>query len=60
MCAGDEFEQVDQVTMYDSSKKGMKKAVFKRTQEISFYIWNLNIGTSYYQEGLGSKVLIGN
>ena len=48
MCAGDEFEQIDQVTMYDSSKKRMKKAVFKRSQEISFYIWNLSIGKPYY------------
>ena len=55
MCAGDKFEQVKQVTMDDSSKRN-EKAVFKRAQEISFYIWNLSIGMSYYQERLGSKV----
>ena len=55
MCAGDKFEQVKQVTMDDSSKRN-EKAVSKRAQEISFYIWSLSIGTPYYQEGLGSKV----
>ena len=35
MCAGDELEQVNQVTMYDPSK-GNKKEMFKFTQEIDF------------------------
>ena len=55
MCVGNKFEQVNQVTMYDPQKEN-EKAEFKRTQEICFYIWNLSIGTMYYQEGLGSRV----
>ena len=45
------------MTIYDP-QKGNEKAEFKFTQEIRFWIWNLSIGTPYYQEGLGSRVLI--
>ena len=58
MCAGDEFVQVNHVTTYDPSKREMKKRSSSVIKKLDFNFEKLSIGTSYYQEGLDSKVLI--